>query len=72
MAKYKENQFYCVSCRAKITAHPDDMGVKTFKNPKMKGGTPALRSVCHVCGTNLTKWIPHAKKESLTNKYGKF
>lgn len=67
----KQNQFYCVACRAKVLAKADDMCVQTFKNKRVKGGVPALRANCRKCGYNLTKFIKHADKEKLTKKYGK-
>lgn len=71
MTKLTQNQFYCVSCRKKVSSHPDDMCVEVFKNKRIKGGVPALRSECTKCGTNLTKFIKHDSKASMIKKFGK-
>ena len=71
MPKLTQQQFYCVKCRKKVSSSAGDMCVQTFKNKKVKGGSPALRSVCVKCGTNLTKFIKKVDKVKLTKKYGK-
>jgi hypothetical protein len=73
MVKLKQQDFYCVACRSKVTAHKNDMGVQSFRNKKAKGGTtPTLRSVCQHCGYNLTKFISPKNKKEMSIKYGKF
>lgn len=72
MPKLKQQQFYCVSCRARRTAKAADICVKVYKNKKMYDGfAPALRSECPTCGTNLTKFIKHDDTERMQDKYGK-
>ena len=68
----KEKQFYCVSCRARKTAHAGDMGVTTIRNKKVQGGVVALKAECPHCPTNLTKFVPRDKKASLMKEYGKW
>jgi len=68
----KQNQFYCVKCRRKVTANPDDMYVKIYKNKRMYDGqAPALKSHCKSCATNLTKFIKHDSTHAMVEKYGK-
>mgnify|MGYP004003244281 CR=1 len=67
----KQNQFYCVSCRGRVSAKAADMCVKVYKNKKVKGGVPALRAYCTKCGTNLTKFIKHKSKDAMQKKFGK-
>lgn len=71
MPKLSENQFYCVSCRARVTMPKADICVKSFRN-KRTGSSPALVSKCKKCGgAHLTKWISPDKKAAMTKKYGK-
>lgn len=67
--KLKQTEFYCVACRKRVKVHPDDICVEVFKNKKIEGGVPALRSVCK-CGVNLTKFIKHRDEYRMSNKYG--
>ena len=71
-SKLKENQFYCVGTRRRVTAHPDDIGVKIYKNKNIPGGAPALVAECEKTGNYLHKWIPHDKKKYYLNKYGRW
>ncbi len=72
MPKLTERQFYCVSCRKRVTMPADDICVKVFANKRMYDGkAPALRSQCSSCGTNLTKFIPHDSTAKMTTRYGK-
>ena len=48
----KSNEFYCVSCRSKVTLPAKHIHVATLRN-----GKPALRSKCTKCKTNVTKFI---------------
>ncbi len=71
MTKLKQNQFYCVSCRARRTAKTEDICVKIYKNRiSPTGESPALRSECPSCGTNLTKFIKHDSVDAAINKFG--
>lgn len=68
----RQNQFYCVSCRKKVSAKPDDICFKYLKNKNMKNGKmPSLKSECTKCNTNLTKFIKNDDVKKLQNKYGK-
>lgn len=66
----KQTEFYCVKCRKKVMCDPDDMCVQIFKNKKT-GESPALRSVCPKCDTNLTKFIKRDSTDRMIEKYGK-
>lgn len=69
----KQNQFYCVACRAKRTCKPNNIGVKVYKNKRMYNGkVPVLKCECPTCGTSLTKFIKHDDELRLTKKYGKW
>lgn len=65
-SKLRQNQFYCVKCRARITSPEDTICVEVFKNDR-----PALRSYCHRCDTNLTKFIKNDDKDRMVDKYGR-
>lgn len=69
MPKLTQNQFYCVSCRKKVTSKGDDMCVVVFDNKKV-GEVPALESQCKKCGTSLYKFIKRKDEERLTKKFG--
>jgi hypothetical protein len=62
-----QNQFYCVSCRKRVTCKNDDICVEFFKNRGRE--VPALRCECK-CGTNLTKFIKVSAAEKMVDKYG--
>jgi hypothetical protein len=66
--KLRKNEFYCVSCRKAVACHPEDIGVKVYRNKKT-GTSPAVVSVC-VCDTNLTKFIAKDKLNALKAEYG--
>lgn len=66
----KVNEFYCVSCRKRVTLKDADICVKVYANKKT-GATPALRGKCSKCDTNVTKFIARDKAESLIKKFGK-
>lgn len=67
-----QNQFYCVSSRHKVTLKTDDICVKEFRNPRMKGGkAPAIVGYCEKCRCNLTKFIKKKDVAKLVRKFGK-
>lgn len=73
MHKMKENQFYCVSCRAKHICKSENMGVIVYHNRRMYDGkVPALKCECPECGHTLVKFIKHDSQERMTKKYGKW
>lgn len=65
----KERQFYCVSCRRKVMCPADDIHFKIIKNKRIKGGMPALKSVCNKCDTRLTKFVKRKDASKLKAKY---
>lgn len=67
--RMNQKQFYCVSCKKRVTCHEEDMCVEFFKNKK-RGKVPALRCQCE-CGTNLTKFIKMDDVDKMLDKYGK-
>lgn len=69
MPKLTQNQFYCVSCRKKVTQKTDDICVVVFDNKKV-GDVPALESQCAKCNTQLYKFIKHKDEDRLTKKFG--
>ena len=69
----KEQEFYCVSTRSRVTAHKDNISVRMYKNKKMKNGlSPALYATCESCSSPLIKWIKHSDVDKLLKKYGKY
>jgi hypothetical protein len=71
MAKMKVNQFYCVSSRKRVTVPHKDIKFKMIKNPKRKGGVPALTAVNPKCGTKLFKFVSLKDAPKLKAKYGR-
>ena len=69
MPKLTQNQFYCFSCRKKVTSKSADMCVVVFQNKKI-GEVPALESRCAKCETSMYKFIKHKDEERLTKKFG--
>ena len=67
----KENEFYCVSCRARVYMNSEDMCVKIYKNSRTGLNTPTLKAYCFECNTNLTKFIKHDSTADMVSKYGK-
>jgi hypothetical protein len=67
--KLRENEFYCVSCRARKNSDSGSICVKVYNNSR-SGPTPTLKGQCSVCGTNLTKFIKRDSTERMVRKYG--
>ena len=68
--KMKQNQFYCVSCRKRVSVYVDDICFKFIKNKNMYNGKmPVLKSECPKCDTNLTKFVKHDDAKKLQKKY---
>ena len=70
--KLKEKQFYCVTCRNRVTCHSDNIFLKTYK---VKHRTnvqyvPALKCHCPGCGQSLTKFVSLKNERQLSEKYG--
>ncbi len=64
-----QNQFYCVSCRHKVTVPDKDICYKTYNNTRTHRKIHALRGVCK-CDTNLTKFISADIASKMKAKYG--
>ena len=69
-SRLKQNQFYCVKCRKRVTSHPDDICVKNIRNRKT-GSIPALKSECPKCGTKLFKFSKRKDATKLRSKFGR-
>lgn len=67
--KLKQDEFYCVSCRARVKG--DDICVDVLKNRRVKGGVPTLAGYCKRCGTNVYKFVKRSAKDRLVDKYGR-
>ena len=69
----KENQFFCVKCRARKMCNPENIGVKVYPNKRIKGGeVPTLKCKCPNCDTNMTKFIKHDSLKDAKAKYRKW
>jgi hypothetical protein len=68
----KERQFYCVSCRKKVTLPEDVIGVKYYYNKHLQHKVPTLKGYCKKCDMNLTKFVKWNKADKMMEKYGKF
>ena len=70
MAKLKINQFYCVSCRKKVSCGAEDIKLGYFKNYKATGGkVPALKSNCKNCDCKVSKFVKRDNVVSLKKKF---
>ena len=70
--KLRQNQFYCVKCRARKTVATGDICVEEYKNHRARDGyTPALKGYCSKCDTSLTKFIKYKDVNRLTTKFGR-
>ena len=73
MSPMKENEFYCVATRERVTKKDKDICVVMMKNKKIPGGVPALLSV-HYYGmkeSKMYKFIPRDSYNRMVKKYGK-
>ena len=59
------NEFYCVSCKKRITLKTKDIRMKVLTN-----GNPAKSGICHECNTSLFKFTSKANWDSDLKKYG--
>jgi len=66
-----ERQFYCVKCRKKVVVPAEDVCVKTYKNKRIRGGSPALVARCAKCDTKVTKFIKADHKVAMIKKFGR-
>lgn len=66
----KTNQFYCVSCRKKVSILSDNICLKYINNSRV-GKIPALKGECNKCDTKLTKFVKRDDAKKLEKKYGK-
>lgn len=67
--KLKQEEFYCVSCQARVKGQ--DICIETFRNKRVKGGVPTMVGDCPKCSTEVFKFIKHNQKTRLTKKYSK-
>ena len=54
----KENEFYCLKCKKRVSIKKNDICFKNFKNSKMVNNgkkAPALVAECNKCETNCNK-----------------
>ena len=56
MTKLKENQFYCVADRKKVTLKKDDICVHIAKNRRTKRNVPMLKCWCEKSKCFVTKF----------------
>ncbi len=67
----KERQFYCLSCRKRVTLKKDDIRITRFNNKKVGRKIPAMVGNCE-CGTFVSKFICEAIEADLVVEYGKY
>lgn len=68
----KERQFYCLSCRKRVTLKKDDIRITRFNNKKVGRKVPAMVGNCESCGTFVSKFICEAIEADLVVEYGKY
>lgn len=68
----REQEFYCVKCRDKVSLPTEDICVKYIKNKRATGGkVPVLAGKCKYCKINTLKFIPRDMAVKAERKYGK-
>jgi hypothetical protein len=65
----KQNQFYCVACRKKVSVPAKSIRLTSIKN-KRSGSIPALKAKCK-CGTKLTRFVSRKSASKMRSKGGK-
>lgn len=53
----KQNEFYCVKCRHRVTCDKSDISLKTKLNPRNNVNVHMLKCKCKHCDTTLNKFI---------------
>jgi hypothetical protein len=73
MSPMKQNEFYCVAIRQRVTKQDKDICVVMMKNKKVAGGVPALFSVHRYDGkeSKMYKFIARESYDRMVSKYGK-
>ncbi len=66
----KQNQFYCVKCRKKVTVPTNDICHVNLKSRKRKK-IPALVGYCKKCECDLYKFVKVKQSSRLNKKYGR-
>jgi hypothetical protein len=64
----KSNQFYCVSCRSRMTVDEEDMCIKA--GTKKTRGVPMVKSVCSQCNHKMNKFISKDNAKALRADLG--
>jgi hypothetical protein len=68
--KLKENEFYCVGCRARVKVDPEDIRFKDYSSSKrMK--IPMIKGQCGSCNANVNKIVANSVAGNMRRKYGK-
>jgi hypothetical protein len=71
MSPMKQNEFYCVAIRQRVTQKDKDICVVMMKNKKVPGGVPALRSTHAMSNSTMYKFIARSSYDQMVSKYGK-
>lgn len=69
--KLKQQEFYCVQCRKRVSCEKEDICVRKVRNAKRKGGVPMLVGDCKKCDCRLHKFVKVPDFSKLLEKYGK-
>jgi len=70
----RENEFYCLRCRKRVSVKKDDICFKNIKNSKMVNNgkkAPVLFAECQKCDAKLIKFVKHKDSEKFENKFPK-
>ena len=70
----KENEFYCLKCKKRVSIKKNDICFKNFKNSKMVNNgkkAPALVAECNKCETNMVKFVKHKDSKKVEEKFEK-
>ena len=62
----KQNQFYCVACRKKVSVPAKSIRLTSIKN-RRSGSIPALKAKCK-CGTKLTRFVSRKSASKMRSK----
>lgn len=69
-SKLKQNEFYCVKCRKRVTVPADNICVKQYANKRVGRKISMLKGECKKCGTGVNKIFADAKLSAMKAKYG--
>ena len=53
----RQNEFYCLKCRARVRVPADELKVRHYTNKKLRYKVPMLKGLCHKCESTVNKIV---------------